>query len=108
MDDCLHIYSPHAWHDPSYIIGTTLALKNLRNAIDKALENGGGIATSFVSDGEGFDAVVVKVDNEQELNNLILPYTEEIAIGKTGKVPETMHVVRKLIQDARDERKRKK
>lgn len=74
----LHIYSQEQWHGNAYVVGNEEALKNLRDAIDAALEKGSGHASSFVNDGEGFYALVVKVDDETA-EKIMTPYQDEIA-----------------------------
>lgn len=76
----LHIYAQSMWHSEAYIVGTRFALQKLRDAIDQTLsENHNGvIVTSFVNDGEEFDAVVLRIDNE-EFSKLAVPYTSTIA-----------------------------
>lgn len=109
MDNCLHIYSQSEWHREAYIVGTTAALQQLRAAIDKALTEGGGTATSYVNDGEGFDTAVVRVDNDAEFAKLAVPYTNEIAKAQPNdKGPWDMKVVHKLIRDCQEQRQRKK
>lgn len=103
MKNCLHIYSQNDWHDQAYIVGTTEALQHLRSAIDKALSEGGGTATSYVNDGEGFYLAVVCVDDEKEFTKLAVPYVDEIAMAKSDeKGPWDMEIVKTLIQECYD------
>lgn len=108
MDNRLHIYAQGEWHGEAHIIGTTEALRKLRAAIDSALTEGGGTATSFTNDGEGFDTAVVRVDNAEEFAKLAVPYTNEIAKDHNGKGPWDMKIVQRIIQECRDSRRRKK
>ena len=64
--DYLHIYGQTDWHAKSYIIGDLTALKALRKAIDAAIESGGGKCESFTNDGEGYDTVVIKVEDSKQ------------------------------------------
>lgn len=51
----LHVYGQSAWHDDVFIVGNRQALKALREAIGKALEQGQGETNDvFVADGEGY------------------------------------------------------
>ena len=54
----LHIYGQYAHHSPALIIGNSLALKRLRDAIDTALADGIGSVDAFCEDGEGYRTIV--------------------------------------------------
>lgn len=100
----LHVYAQTDWHSEAYIVGTRLALQDLRDAIDRALsEDQGGIATSFVNDGEGFDTVVLRVDNEAEFAKLAVPYTSDIAKERNENAPGPWDkkILNKLHRDRR-------
>jgi hypothetical protein len=67
----MHVYPQSREHEDSIIVGNKEALLNLRNAIDKALEEKQGIASSFTRDGEEYYTVVI-CDN---VDNLTFPYS---------------------------------
>jgi len=109
-DAFLHIYSAWQWHDSAHIIGNEVALKRLRDAIDNALENGDDYAEAYTSDGEGFCTIVVKAD-EEAIDNLSLPYQDEVAKGQTssrkggapgGVEPWDLESVQKVEQRAQE------
>ena len=84
----LHIYSPALWHDDAWIAGTPDALEALRDAINVALASGDGACKSFAADGEGFAAIVLRVD-EAVAVTLRVPYTDDVAkdAGEYGRHP---------------------
>lgn len=75
----LHLYPQDQWHGDAYIVANTKGLEVLRSAIDHAIKTGRGEAEAFVSDGEGYDALVVKVDDLK----LAVPYDSKDASEKT-------------------------
>lgn len=79
----IHIYAQSQWHDEAYIVGNHSALRTLRDAIDKALLSGNGMAEvqTFAEDGEGYDIHVMSVP-EETLHKLAVPYTSEMAAEK--------------------------
>ena len=85
--DTVHIYPQDCWHDQAYIAGTKGGLRSLRDAIDRALETGFDKCTTFVSDGEGYDIVILPVD-EATADKLGLPYTGEMASEKQRDIKE--------------------
>lgn len=78
----LHIYAQSDWHAPAHIIGSKLSLTTLRDAINQALESGDGKCESFTNDGEGFDAVVIRVDDPKQFVKMHVPYMLDIAKEK--------------------------
>lgn len=75
----LHIHGPTYYHDHSFIIGDRESLELLRDAIDSALAEGQGKATSFTADGEGFDLEVYREEDDSYWDKALLPYTDEAA-----------------------------
>lgn len=73
----LHIYAQDSWHKEAYIVGNKEGLLELRKAIDQALKSKEAIAEVFPADGEGYEAMVLLVDDDEEekLLNIELPYT---------------------------------
>lgn len=78
MSGDIHLYSPDAWHDDAYVVGTREGLQNLAGAIKAAIENGQSVVTAFTGDGEGYSLRVVQV-TEEEMPLLELPYVGELA-----------------------------
>ena len=69
----LNIYGQEAWHTDARVIGNKEGLEQLRNTIDKALQEGkattetdvkDGDTALFASDGEGYE-VIVEMHNEK-------------------------------------------
>lgn len=75
----LHIYGQDLWHDSATIVGDEEALENLGDAIDKALEDGQSKSESFVKDGEGYEILISKHDDMDELPT---PYESDIATNR--------------------------
>lgn len=61
----LHVYGQEAYHDEAYVVGNFRGLEALRDAIDRVLEEDVDQASEWVSvsDGEGYDIKVIKVDD---------------------------------------------
>lgn len=78
----LHIYGQHQWHDEAYIVGNKESLQLLVNAINQAISDGIGDGQFCVNDGEGFDAHIHCVNDQQTLDKLAVPYTNGIAEEK--------------------------
>jgi len=73
----LHIYAQHMPHQESFIVGNKEALLELRKMIDEALREEASERYFTSSDGEGYQAFVIKVqDDDVELfESLEMPYT---------------------------------
>lgn len=87
----LHVYPHDQWHGQVYIVGNADGLRQLKFAVDRALEGAekksqsSGSADAFVSDGEGYSVIVIRADspwNGLIWNKLAVPYTEEMAAEK--------------------------
>lgn len=72
----LHIHAQHAWHGHATIVGNETGLKALREAIDKALQDGLHGAEEFCADGEGYFACVI---HSEDMEDVPLGYTYDIA-----------------------------
>lgn len=72
----LHVYSPIWQHADAIIAGDREGLLSLRDAIDRALEEGKAKNDPFCSDGEGFTLHVVQLD-DSEMEHAVLPYVDE-------------------------------
>ena len=78
----LHVHSQGAWHDDVYIVGNRAALEGLRAAIESALEYRTATEECSVSDGEGFNVIIVCNDYglvEPSWQNAAVPYHEDFA-----------------------------
>lgn len=77
-----HIYSQYANHSPALIQGNRIALKAIRDAIDRALQTGmdGHSESIFTADGEGY-GVTVQIRNLKFLEGRPLPYAAPWAGG---------------------------
>lgn len=82
MNNILHVYGQRQWHEEVYIAGDRVALQLLANAINKAISDGTGECQTSVNDGEGFDVYVSRVEDQQTLDNLAVPYTKDAAKEK--------------------------
>lgn len=78
----LHVFAQPFWHCPAYLVGNAAALRNLRDAIDKALNTvpGVGITDAYVIDGEGYEVVVAVVPHHT-MELLATAYLDDIANG---------------------------
>ena len=79
MSEYLHIYAQDVWHDEAFIVGNREGLEALRDALNKALENPFSTARCFVNDGEGYACYIAECKDEQKLDLLAVPYTDQIA-----------------------------
>lgn len=72
----IHIYGQYHEHGDVAVIGTIETLIRLREAIDKAISSGHNIGTAkvFTADCEGFDIVVVRVEDITLFYKVPLPY----------------------------------
>ena len=82
MDNILHIYGQHCWHNEVFIAGDKEALQRLVDATNQAISVGTGRCQSSVNDGEGFDVYIRYIDDPQTLDKLALPYTSDAAKEK--------------------------
>lgn len=74
--ELLHVYASEFPHSEVYIAGTANALKELRKAIDNALDNDKSISEEFfTNDGEGYTILVASVD-EPTMSSYVEPYAE--------------------------------
>lgn len=71
----VHVYAQRQWHDEAFIVGDTLALTELRDALSAALEAGRGSALVMAADGEGYHLHVVRHETAR-MDRMRLPYSE--------------------------------
>ncbi len=74
----LHIYTSHESHGDAYIAGDTESLKQLRDAIDKALNDESSSFYAFAGDDEEYLTLVVRTENVPQL---IMPYSGTVTIA---------------------------
>jgi hypothetical protein len=73
----LHIYPQHGPHDCIEIHGTLLALRGLRDAIDRLLQSGmDAQASAYTTDGEGYE-VIFRNRSCAALSMGSLPYVDD-------------------------------
>jgi len=79
----IHVWSPYAFHEESYIVGNREGLVKLYQAIGSVLNKSKGTTTAsfFISDGEGYDMVVTLVE-DKDLDKIAIPYTASYAVEK--------------------------
>jgi hypothetical protein len=76
-DNTLHIYGQGFQHEPVGISGSHAALRELVDAINKALIYGDCESEAFyVNDGEGY-TIAITVVPEEDLDQLRVPYITE-------------------------------
>jgi hypothetical protein len=74
--ELLHVYASESPHSEVYIAGTANALKELKKAIDQALDNDKSVSEEFfTNDGEGYSILVAVVD-ESTISSYVEPYAE--------------------------------
>lgn len=72
----VHLWQPLMWHCDQNIVGNKEGLTLLKDALQKAIDTGKGVAEAFISDGEGHDVIIQCV---KEIDLLAVPYTDECA-----------------------------
>jgi hypothetical protein len=80
----LHIYGPDSPHDTVFLLGTREALLSLRAGLDVVLaqENPAAFRVdAYCADGEGF-ATILATAEETQLQELCLPYTNDIFVSR--------------------------
>jgi hypothetical protein len=86
----LHIYAQAFWHEEAVIVGTREALLALADAINVAVlkDNSDGVERmeAYTADGEGYD-VRIRLMDENSMNKLVLPYTDDDANWYDGEQP---------------------
>lgn len=70
-----HIYAQQDSHGEAYLVGDTESLKSLRDAIDRALAKDSSSFETSSEDGEGYNVLIVKLEeNDPKWDDLLLPY----------------------------------
>ena len=84
----LNIIDAEGPHDPVLIFGTEVALRALRDAIDKALIQGSSATEgTMTKDGEGFQAIIIKA-TEDQMETVPLHYSDDIYGDAGDPLPE--------------------
>lgn len=75
----IHFYAQYMPHHESFIVGNKKALLELKKMIDEALHDGEAVRDFTSSDGEDYQAFVIKVsDNDEALfESIEMPYTAQ-------------------------------
>jgi hypothetical protein len=82
----LHIHGQEHSHDDVFIFGDRQALKLLSEAIQKALENDSlEDFNSYVIDGEGFKTFVTVMDDDDDWDERILPYSGKYDVSNENE-----------------------
>lgn len=78
----LHVYSQPGFHSDVIMVGNDKGLRALYETLGNLLkqENSVELSEVFVNDGEGYDIIIVKENKEENLTNLVTPYTEDYAM----------------------------
>lgn len=87
----VHLWSPYAFHEESYVIANREGLIKLKNAVDMALNTGQGKTEVFVADGEGYDLHIFITDDEI---SMALPYTADYAKESREKAVYPWNMIR--------------
>lgn len=98
----LHIYGQEAWHDTVQIVGTSDALRSLRDTLSQIVDGHAtdSVATFFTNDGEGY-AVTIRLETATALEGSCVPYTAEYA-RDPQRVSTNLHWPRKALEGGRD------
>lgn len=91
----LHVYGQEAWHGESMVAGDREALGQLRDAVERALQDGEASFSSFASADDKFEVVVRLAEDAEFLRALPLPYRAEFAGGLAGRSKEVVQLLRK-------------
>jgi len=87
MPDKLHLYAQPQQHDAAWIVGDLTALTALRDAINRVIDGKQASgAKSFTEDGEGYTAIVLRVEDPEVWEEMALPYTDVEGIPHAADV----------------------
>lgn len=105
----MHVFGQVMWHDEVQIVADTKALLALKKAVEDALATGSGFSLAFPGDGEGFNVLIAKVDDEKVYDTLAVPYSDEIAAEKndTAIWPHTLDGIKAAREAATAELERR-
>lgn len=90
----LNIYPQPAWHDPALIVGTTSGIEALRDACQRALDNGTSSAADvLLGDGEGY-SLLVAIQPSEIMPLLPTAYTEDFAADHRDEAARRLGTLR--------------
>src|SRR3990172_12330691 len=73
----LHIYGQQLNHDAAWLVGDKQALYELRDAVDRAIQDGNTCLDFEAQDGEGYSLYIAEVETkDMTWEQLDLPYTD--------------------------------
>jgi len=90
----LHVYGQESWHSESIVVGDKDALGQLRDAVERALQDGEASFSSFASADDRFEVLVKLAESAELLRALPLPYRAEYAGGCAGRSQEVVQLLR--------------
>lgn len=95
----INLYPSDFPHTNGYVVGDVTALTKLRDAIDRAISGDDipATLTDFDSDGEGYEIVVVPLEQSQAIN-LPAPYMDEAYCDPSAAYEEAEGVFMKVKQ----------
>lgn len=75
----IHIYAQYMPHHESFIVGNKKALLELKKMIEEALQEGEASGDFTSTDGEDYQAFVIKVSDQDEalFQSIEMPYTAQ-------------------------------
>ncbi|WP_273853723.1 hypothetical protein [Guptibacillus spartinae] len=71
----MQLYGQELWHSPAFLLANREGLLQLREAIDVALQNGEYRHVTSSSDGDGYDLLIKRIEEEVEWSRVETPYT---------------------------------
>ena len=71
----MQLYGQELWHSPAFLLANREGLLQLREAIDVALQNGEYRHVTSSSEGDGYDLLIKRIDEEVEWSRVETPYT---------------------------------
>ena len=85
----LHIYGQQLNHDAAWLVGDKQALYELRDAVDRAIQDGNTCLDFEAQDGEGYSLYIAEVETkDMTWEQLDLPYTDRSGMGfKDSRLP---------------------
>src|SRR5258708_13929517 len=75
-----NLYAQDSWSQNAHIVATPNALRQLKDAIDRALDNQTPQTSPLsASDGDPYDLIIIPLENVATIDKLTLPYVEDPA-----------------------------
>jgi hypothetical protein len=85
MEPILKVFGADAWHSSVTIVGNKVAIENLIQALQEAIDGGSSTSEFSETDGEYYDLDIKLFDHDSESvewNKLPMHYTDEMASTK--------------------------